>query len=275
VGDAHTRAVQNHHNRTAELWRGIYSSPTFHDHVIQERMRRALHIIDSLPLTQSSEQMIVLDAGCGAGQLLTELAARGFVARGFDNASRMVETTKELLQREGLRADVIQADGARLPYPDSMFDLVVGLGYVEYFAEPEVALQELVRVAKPGAFLIITSPNPLRLTYLLDPVGVVCGYFFPKQGYRRRYHSVFSLRRLLRRTGLAPMRIEGHGLGQISLAGRPLFSDDRSLRIDRLLDRVLPMPAKRLLGANLIAVGHARTSADTTGPPRVGGPEPR
>ena len=47
--------------------------------------------------------------------------------------------------------------GDELPFADGSFDLVVALGYIEYFEDPAPALAELRRVMAPGAVLILQS----------------------------------------------------------------------------------------------------------------------
>jgi len=253
--DTHTRAVEDHYDRSAERWRSIYRSDSFHDHLIRDRLDRSLRLIDALPpVAPAAEDRRALDAGCGAGQLVAELSRRGCAVSGFDIAANMVSATRELLASQHLRAEVGQADGEHLPFPDAAFDLVTALGYLEYFTDPAAALAELVRVARPGATLIVTTPNPVRASYLLDPAGAVRGYLRPEQGYRRRYYRRPGLRRLLQAAGLHVEHQEGHGLGPFTVGGRRVLSDPRSVALDRRLTRALPAGLADHLGANLIAV---------------------
>lgn len=243
------RAVEEHYDQTAARWKGIYASETFHDHLIADRLRRALEL-----LAVREKGLRAVDAGCGAGQMVAALAERGYRVSGFDISRNMVSASQELLAQRGLQGEVAQANGEELPYDDGSFDVVSALGYIEYFPSPAKAVAELARIAAPGAELVITAPNPLRLAYLTDPLGVVRGYLHPDQGYRRRYFNAKGLRALLEAQGLRVLSVVGHGLGPFSVAGRPVLSDARSIRLDQRLDGLLPAPATRLLGANLIAV---------------------
>jgi ubiquinone/menaquinone biosynthesis C-methylase UbiE len=48
---------------------------------------------------------------------------------------------------------LVQADAARLPFADDSFDAVFHFGSVKLFNEPQRALAEFVRVARPGAIV--------------------------------------------------------------------------------------------------------------------------
>jgi SAM-dependent methyltransferase len=54
-----------------------------------------------------------------------------------------------------------------LPFADRQFDFVCCLGALEHFLDPESALREMVRVAKPHAQFLLLVPNadfpPVRL----------------------------------------------------------------------------------------------------------------
>ena len=250
--EPHVRAVEDHYDRTAARWESIYESSTFHDYLIADRMRRALELVEGTGATGTA-----VDAGCGAGQMVVELVSRGFTTSAFDVSANMVTASNKLLARRGMRAEVVQANGEALPHPDGAFDVVTALGYIEYFPSPAKAVAELARIAKPGGHLVITSPNPVRLAYLADPIGTIKGLLNPSQGYRRHYNSARSLRRILTTAGLETLAVDGHGIGPWTIAGKPVLSDARSIAIDRKLSK-LPAGIRALLGADLVALARKR-----------------
>jgi 2-polyprenyl-3-methyl-5-hydroxy-6-metoxy-1,4-benzoquinol methylase len=249
--ERHLDAVRRDYGRRAEEWRGIYDGESFHDHTIRERLRRALELVARAAPPPAE----VLDVGCGAGQLLVELARRGYSVSGCDLAEAMVSESRALLAREDLRGDVRQAEAEDLPYPDGRFQVVTALGVLEYLPRPEVGVRELARVLTAGGHVVVTAPNPVRLAYLADPVGVLRARLAPpRRGYRRRYWAGWQLRRLLERAGLHLLTLQGHGIGPLSVAGRPVLSDARSIRLGERLEGVLPERTAALLGADLVVL---------------------
>ena len=50
-------------------------------------------------------------------------------------------------------------DNPALPYPDSVFDVVITIDVHEHLLKPELVNQELARLVKPGGRVIVTTPN--------------------------------------------------------------------------------------------------------------------
>lgn len=243
----HRRTVERDFDSRVDEWRTIYDGRSFHDDAIRVRLERTVSIIEALPHPVRSAG---LDVGCGAGQLLDEMTRVGYQAHGTDIAFGMAGTS-----RSSRGTPLVQSSADALPYASKHFALVTALGLIEYVPEPERALRDMARVLIPGGTLIVTAPNPLRMGYLVDPVGVVATVLKPpKGGYRRRYWTPRKLRREVESAGFKVQRLIGHGLGPIHFARRPVISDERSIKLGNWLERVLPNVVVRWLGANLIVV---------------------
>lgn len=113
------------------------------------RARIVRVVLDRLPLPENA---VALDAGCGAGRTLDDLAHFG-VAHGIDLSPVSVEAAR----RRGHPA-VRQASVESLPFDDGTFDVITCLDVIEHVADDAGALSELHRVARPSAFLIVTVP---------------------------------------------------------------------------------------------------------------------
>jgi SAM-dependent methyltransferase len=105
----------------------------------------------------------LLDVACGTGQWLGAAAALGAIPAGVDISQKALDICRQTLPQ----AELYCGPAERLPFADGRFDVVSCLGALEHFLEPQAALAEMVRVAKPGAVFILLVPNtgflPLRL----------------------------------------------------------------------------------------------------------------
>lgn len=95
----------------------------------------------------------LLDIGCGNGERLQRLAACGWSASGIDFDAQAVETCR----REGL--DVRLGTLQEQRFDAESFDAIVLHHVIEHVADPSAVLGECLRVARPGARLIVVTPN--------------------------------------------------------------------------------------------------------------------
>lgn len=102
----------------------------------------------------------ILDVGCGTGDYFELATQMGASYHGVDFAWRMLREAAARVEDHGRRHLFVTAAGARLPYADGTFDVVLAIGYIEYFADPTPPLQEIARVLKPGGLLIMQSFKP-------------------------------------------------------------------------------------------------------------------
>jgi ubiquinone/menaquinone biosynthesis C-methylase UbiE len=243
--------VRANYDTRVDQWQTIYDGETFHDHVIQRRMDRCLEAVDHLGPGSGR----ALDVGCGAGQMALAMTQRGYEVSAVDLSTGMVEATQQTFAAAGATADIREADMRHLPYEDGTFNWVSGLGAIEYLTDPGEAVTEFARVTAPGGHIVVTSPNPYRLAFALDPIGVAIGIFGPPPtGYPRQYISARKLRGYAARAGLEVVGVLGHGVGPLQAAKRPLLPAETSIRISHAAERALPLSWLEKAGANLIMV---------------------
>jgi demethylmenaquinone methyltransferase/2-methoxy-6-polyprenyl-1,4-benzoquinol methylase len=101
-----------------------------------------------------------LDLCCGTGDLALALARRGAEVTGLDFSASMLDVAESRNtipdQKTGARNPTfIQDDAQQIPFPDASFDIVtVGYG-LRNLTSWEKGLDEMHRVAKPGARLVV------------------------------------------------------------------------------------------------------------------------
>jgi len=102
----------------------------------------------------------VIDVGCGDGGFISFCARRGAKVIFVDRDEAKVHATRELVKNSPARAyEAIVSDCSPLPLDDNVGDVVICTEVLEHVADPMVFLKELIRVAKPGAKLLLTVPD--------------------------------------------------------------------------------------------------------------------
>ena len=104
----------------------------------------------------------VLDAGCGTGRLSEELAKRGLYVTAVDCSDAMLEVARTRLGNHE-RIQLYRANIEALPLRESNFNLVVAFTVLEFTPRPDIALQQLWRVVRPGGRLVVAALNRLSL----------------------------------------------------------------------------------------------------------------
>ncbi|MCX7909146.1 MAG: class I SAM-dependent methyltransferase [Ignavibacteria bacterium] len=93
----------------------------------------------------------VLEVGIGAGTDFIQWVRAGAKAYGIDFAPEAVELVKKRLEIYKLHAEEVKVgDAENLDYPDNFFDLVYSFGVIHHTPNTIKALEEIIRVLKPG-----------------------------------------------------------------------------------------------------------------------------
>ncbi|MCX6071108.1 MAG: methyltransferase domain-containing protein [Chloroflexi bacterium] len=129
----------------------------------------------------------LLDLGCGTGRHSVELAHRGFRMVGVDLSRGMLRQAQAAAQAAGVSVDWIQADATRFAAPAS-FDGAICLCEGSFglagdgedpIAHDEAIARNLARCLRPGARLVLTALNGLRLLRQYGAEDIAAGAFDP------------------------------------------------------------------------------------------------
>jgi ubiquinone/menaquinone biosynthesis C-methylase UbiE len=115
----------------------------------------------------------VLDVGCGAGLDLVRLARAGARASGIDISRGSLVLARQYLETAGLRAKLVQADAARLPFSDASFDLVLCHGVLPFAPDPGAIVVECRRVLREGGLAIVVAYNRRSVMSTLRAISAV------------------------------------------------------------------------------------------------------
>ena len=144
-------------NMMRKIYAWIYSPATRAMFIPCGGESKARHeVLDRLDIFRGA---IILETGIGCGDNLPILKPRygSGTYFGLDNQKRMLQTCTANLKKWDIEAELHLADAEQLPYKDNMFDVVFHLGAFNLFRKKKQALDEMIRVAKPGAKILIAD----------------------------------------------------------------------------------------------------------------------
>lgn len=151
----------------------------------QEKLREIERLLPPL------EGKICLDIGGDNGVLSYLLRRSG----GTWHSADMVETVQAI--RQIVQRNVHPLEGARLPFPDKHFDLVIVIDYLEHTHDDKLFVEEVFRVLKPGGGLILNVPH-IKPGSVLRPIRLALGLTDEWHGHLRPGYQEKDVRRLLK-----------------------------------------------------------------------------
>lgn len=166
----------------------------------------------------------VLEVGCGSGIAVQLFAEAGANVTAADLTPWAVETTRARLDAFALPGTVLEADAEALPFEDGSFDLVFSWGVIHHTSDMQRALDELVRVCRPGGTLILMLYHRRSLFFVsyralarFLPVARRLGLHFEgaregeRNGLIARHFTRDEVVRMLESKGLRYVRVTPYG----------------------------------------------------------------
>jgi SAM-dependent methyltransferase len=139
----------------------------------QRLLRRVRHLFPA--------KCRVLDAGCGGGHAAEVLAEWGCQVTGVD-----VECQTEALERLRVGGGIFcKASAEKLPFPDAQFDAALVKDAFHHMENPIKALNELLRVVRPGGPIVVIEANRWNPVFYLHLTLFGRHNHFSRRGLRR------------------------------------------------------------------------------------------
>lgn len=98
-----------------------------------------------------------LDIGCGRGYGMEHLEKSCTQCTGLDMSENFLREARQLYPQHTF----VHQNAEQLPFEDNRFDTVVSFEVIEHVQDDRAFLQEIRRVATPGALVVISTPNRL------------------------------------------------------------------------------------------------------------------
>ncbi len=196
----------------------VYDASSTGGRILRARLATALNLAGTGPGT-------ALDAGMGAGRLVSALDRAGWTVSGIDISEQMVDLARRGLPHldDSLRRGDVEA----LPFEPESFDLAVATGVLEYAVDLRRALHQLVGVVKPGGRIVLSYPDyaapysvaQMRLWYpAVRTVKRLAPFGRPAPQTRRHLVAPDTFRDLLETEGLTVEAIVPLGPRPVPLA---------------------------------------------------------
>jgi 2-polyprenyl-3-methyl-5-hydroxy-6-metoxy-1,4-benzoquinol methylase len=157
----------------------------------------------------------LVDVGCGAGSLYHHVGERFARYVGVD----AVEYQGFPAQAEFCHLDL---DSGHIPLPDGCADVVAAIEVIEHLENPRDFMRQLVRLAAPGGWIVVTTPNQLSWHSLATLVIKHRFQAFQDVHYPTHLTALLEvdLRRIATECGLANVVVEYSRSGRIPLTAR-------------------------------------------------------
>lgn len=112
----------------------------------------------------------VLEVGSGAGQCSRWVTAQGGTGIGLDLSMRQLQHARRLDLETSIVVPSVQGTATHLPFADSSFDVVFSsFGALQFIRDIDRALDETVRVLRPGGRFAFSVTHPTRWSFPDDP----------------------------------------------------------------------------------------------------------
>ena len=158
---------------------------------------------------------VLYDVGCGAGHLVRRMAGRFDRRVGVDIARYGDFPGGAEFVEANLDTDVI-------PLPAHSADVVTAVETIEHLENPRAFVRQLVRLARPGGWVLVTTPNQHAALSLLSLIVHRQFAAFRDSTYPAHLTALLEcdLRRIAAECGLTSVSIHYSGCGRVPLTGR-------------------------------------------------------
>ena len=186
-------------------------------------------------LLRLSEKSVVLDVGCGSGELVKFLS--GIVPcnyTGVDIDQALISYAEK--HNGSPSCHFLCANAYRLPFDDNSFDVVVSHTFLTAVFDVETAMREMQRVCKPGGIVASISPESLLSSPFESGSYKECSWLLEYRHLKTELDDLYMQVGLKQSVGLAPEEIPaffaGMGFERIAVSTVGRFFSLSNCNID-------------------------------------------
>ncbi|MDR0373157.1 MAG: class I SAM-dependent methyltransferase [Nitrososphaerota archaeon] len=136
-------------------------------------------------LGQIPEAQSILEVGCGTAHFTKWLQTKGYECYGIDCSGAMLREAKKLWSRSSL----FGGEGCNLPFQNKSIDIVIFITSLEFISEPDLALDEAIRVARKGLIVGLLNKHSsahLKVLFKITKGSPLCfGTFYSFSDFKK------------------------------------------------------------------------------------------
>ncbi len=183
--------VKDFFNEVAPKWEEI-SKNNYDDQSLKSKI---------MELNLLNQSMTLVDLGAGNG-LISRFTAR-YVKKviAVDISGEMLRELHRKAKSEGIQnIEIMESDALDVPLADSSADVVCSIMFLHHIEQPELAIQEMYRLVKPGGKLFVADfyehPDRNLMAQMhdawpgFDPDRLSAG--FEKTGFKQVHYEVID-----------------------------------------------------------------------------------
>ncbi len=162
--DGTLQAIESFYKIHRTNWTEAYSNTCETKPSFQLRIKYAIE------LAKNSSARLVLDAGCGTGQLIAELARSGIPCDGIDASTEMLAIAKARLQSPLPYQPLLVRGNLESiqDYPSSEYNLITAFGVFVHEIDEHRVLRNFHRKLSPDGLVFISFRNLLFSIFTLN-----------------------------------------------------------------------------------------------------------
>jgi SAM-dependent methyltransferase len=211
------------------------------------------------PTTSNSNRFIALDIGCGSGYYSEVLKGKTSTVISIDlSFERLLSFQNRSQKEENTRRLAIVSNALSLPFKENYIDLILCVFVLEHVLDPFKVIEEMGRIAKPGAKFIIAFPS----YSMTDTIGTLLkrsvpfltfGHFHDFGLLSSRIPWCRNMAALIKKLRCANIQIEHmQGISLFGLRPNNFFVRKLSNLMDKTIGKMFPF---NRFGAQTIIIG--------------------
>ena len=210
-------------------------------------------VLDELPTLGT-----IVEIGCGVGASAKYLAGHYERYIGIDQSKEMIKAAR-VFGQDNSRVEFIVASAKSKNLPQNIADVILSVGALHHMTQLDEAVESLVKIAKPGAFLVAREPqngNPF-----VQMMRWMRGKVDSSYSRNQVFFSQQGLRDLFAKYGITDISVEFQGFltppfAEVVMYPQILIASlsRAAIKIDSWLNMHLP-GFLRKLSFNIVVIG--------------------